>query len=197
MINTLIFDFASVIASYGYWLWFEEDVPELETHRRTLMELSMLADSAAISESEFIKRICQQIGFPPKEIRNGILAHVVLDKQVVELIRSVRQKDYKIGLLTNFIAQWLRPILDFHKLNELFDAMLISSEHRLIKPQREAFEKILQMLQTTPEKTLFIDDRKVHVTAARNLGFDSIQLTDKALIWTVFFVFEALQHFYK
>ncbi len=104
MINTLIFDFAGVIASDGYWLWFEENVPGLEKHRSALLELSMLADSTAISEGEFIKRIGQIIGFPEKEIRNGILAYIILNKQVVELIRSVRQKDYKIGLLTNFIA---------------------------------------------------------------------------------------------
>lgn len=65
--------------------------------------------------------------------------------------------------------------------------MLISSEHRLIKPQREAFEKILQMLTATPENTLFIDNRETHVTAARNLGLNAIQFTDwisfhKALI---------------
>lgn len=177
MINTLIFDFAGVIASDGYWLWFEKNVPNLDRHRSALKELSILADSAAISESEFIKRISQTIGFPEEEIRNGILAHIVLDKQVVELIRAARQKDYKIGLLTNFIAQWLRPILEINQLNELFDAILISSEQRLIKPQREAFEKILQMLAATPANTLFIDDRAVNINAARNLGFDAIQFT--------------------
>lgn len=183
MINTLIFDFAGVIASDGYWLWFEKNVPNLDRHRSALKELSILADSAAISESEFIKRISQTIGFPEEKIRNGILAHIVLDKQAVELIRSARQKDYKIGLLTNFIAQWLRPILEINQLNELFDAILISSEHRLIKPQREAFEKILQRLAATPANTLFIDDRAVNINAARNLGFDAIQFTG----WTSLF----------
>lgn len=177
LVNTLIFDFAGVIASDGYWLWFEKNVPNLDRHRSALKELSILADSAAISESEFIKRISQTIGFPEEKIRNGILAHIIINKKIVNLIRSARQKNYKIGLLTNFIAQWLRPILEINQLNELFDAILISSEHRLIKPQREAFEKILQMLAATPENTLFIDDRAVNVNAARNLGLDAIQFT--------------------
>lgn len=177
LITTLIFDFAGVIASDGYWLWFEKNVPNLDRHRSALKELSILADSAAIFESEFIKRISQTIGFPEEKIRNGILAHIIINKKIVNLIRSARQKNYKIGLLTNFIAQWLRPILEINQLNELFDAILISSEHRLIKPQREAFEKILQMLAATPENTLFIDDRAVNVNAARNLGLDAIQFT--------------------
>ncbi|HDP67948.1 MAG TPA: hypothetical protein ENN20_05525 [Candidatus Marinimicrobia bacterium] len=177
LINTLIFDFAGVIASDGYWLWFEKNVPDLDRHRNALMELSILADSATISETEFLRRISHQVGFPPDEIRNGILAHIVINKKIVKLIRSARQKNYKIGLLTNFIAQWLRPILEVNRLNTLFDAIMISSEHRLVKPQREAFEKILQMLAATPANTLFIDDRAVNVNTARNLGFDAIQFT--------------------
>jgi putative hydrolase of the HAD superfamily len=55
------------------------------------------------------------------------------------------------------------------------DCAVLSQEVRLAKPEAEIYEKCLKELGTAPAESLFIDDREVNVTAARNLDIKAIR----------------------
>ncbi len=68
------------------------------------------------------------------------------------------------------------------KLAELFDAFVSSSYVHLRKPDEDIFRMATDISQTDPDNSLYIDDRRMFVEIAKNLGMHSIHYTglDKA-----------------
>jgi epoxide hydrolase-like predicted phosphatase len=89
---------------------------------------------------------------------------------VVELTRAVRASGRRTALLTNNIVEgrpWWRPKLP---LDELFDAVVDSSEVGMRKPDPAIYHHTLALIDVEPERAVFVDDYEGNVVAARQLG---------------------------
>ena len=51
-----------------------------------------------------------------------------------------------------------------------------------IKPNRRIYEILLERYDLDPTECLFFDDRADNVEAARNLGFEAIQVTSQEML---------------
>ena len=60
------------------------------------------------------------------------------------------------------------------KLNELFDGFVSSSFVHLRKPDADIFRMAIDISQTAPEQTIYIDDRNMFVEVAQTLGLNGI-----------------------
>ncbi len=100
-----------------------------------------------------------------------------LDTQVLTLIAKLRGR-YKIGLLSNTSAEYLRGLLGDHDIERYFDAVVISSEVGMLKPDPSIFEHMLANLGTKPAETIFIDDSPRNVAGAEAVGMIGITYTD-------------------
>jgi len=58
-------------------------------------------------------------------------------------------------------------------LGLLFDHHFVSHEMGLVKPDREAFEHVVEALGVAPEQILFLDDNQPNVDGARAAGLDA------------------------
>jgi putative hydrolase of the HAD superfamily len=71
-----------------------------------------------------------------------------------------------------------RELNDFRvkqfKLNELFDAFVVSSSVHLRKPDLDIFRLAMDIAQTTPEHSLYFDDRPMFAQVAQTLGMHGI-----------------------
>ena len=103
---------------------------------------------------------------------NSLGLQVELNRELVELIRQLRES-YKIGLLSNADSSWLRPYLQQHQLE--FDAVVISSEVGLTKPERKVFELALQHLGVEAPEAILIDDIGDYIAEAERLGMAGIE----------------------
>jgi putative hydrolase of the HAD superfamily len=56
---------------------------------------------------------------------------------------------------------------------ELFDGLFLSHEMGLVKPDREAFDFVVQRLGCPRERILFLDDNQINVEGARAAGLQS------------------------
>ncbi|MBR6431304.1 MAG: HAD-IA family hydrolase, partial [Muribaculaceae bacterium] len=56
-----------------------------------------------------------------------------------------------------------------------FDALYLSYEMRVMKPDRRIFEMMLEGEQAVPDETVFIDDSAHNVAAAAALGIHTLQ----------------------
>ena len=100
-------------------------------------------------------------------------------KRNLEAIRSLRARGYKVCLLSNtnpFMMQWANQDFDGegHPIGSYFDAMYLSYECKVMKPNREIFEIMLKGQQALPEETLFVDDGQKNVQAAAALGMHTL-----------------------
>lgn len=92
------------------------------------------------------------------------------------LIAHLRQwrGRYRLGLLSN---AWitLRAWLATTPLHGLFDAVVISAEEGLMKPDPRIYARMLGALAVLPHEAAFVDDRPENVDVARRLGMHAIR----------------------
>ncbi len=173
MIKALIFDFAGVLAVDGYWVWLNQNVPDIDRHREALFDVSVRADRGEISPDEFMRFVGSRAGTDPDEAQRGWLGKVEINRPMIRLIESLKPS-YKIGLLSNYVAQWLDGILETNRLYPLFDATVISSQVKLVKPEPEIFALACSRLGVEPDEAVFVDDRTMHVEGAERFGIRAV-----------------------
>ncbi len=87
-----------------------------------------------------------------------------------ELVASVR-RSVPVGCLSNTNAlHWERnfgrwPIL------AVFEFAFLSHELGMLKPDREVFDRVADLLPTSRDRVLFLDDNEINVDAASDAGF--------------------------
>lgn len=176
MIRSLIFDCFGVL----YW----DDLNRLynlvsPAKFQDLSDVMHACDHGYISKQDFLSQVADLAGISVEAV-----AAVMHDKhrRNDDMIRRVRElkQDYKIGLLTNMGPGTLDEIFPEQERAELFDSVVISSEVGMIKPSRDIFELALQHIGTSPDETVFIDDRPVNVEGAERVGMRTILFTNNA-----------------
>lgn len=78
--------------------------------------------------------------------------------------------NYRILLLSNVDTDYWQAIKPLHPEFDLFDALLISGELGLAKPDPAIFEHACGVAGSAPSHCFFIDDTATNVQAARRLG---------------------------
>lgn len=92
----------------------------------------------------------------------------------VTLLQQLHTKGFKLVGLTNWSAEKFRLTRPRYDLFDLFDEIIVSGEHGVMKPDREIFDLTLQRIGLRAEQCLFIDDSQPNIDAASALGFQTI-----------------------
>ena len=102
-------------------------------------------------------------------------AKEVPQRNLDALIR-LRSEGYRLVLLSNtnpYMMEWVdSPAFDGHghSVRHYFDALYLSYEMKLMKPDDTFFRRVLMAEQTPPSDCLFIDDGPRNVAAASQIG---------------------------
>ncbi|HEY2285218.1 MAG TPA: HAD family phosphatase [Streptosporangiaceae bacterium] len=95
-----------------------------------------------------------------------MFAATAFDEGMHELMRAARRAGLRTGLLSN---SW-GAIYPRHLFPELFDAVVISAEVGMRKPEERIFRLAAEVLGLEPEECVFIDDIRDNVAAAEAVG---------------------------
>jgi len=124
--------------------------------------------------------VADRLGVSPADLpalRRDFWAGDWLDEELVGLIRELRSAGIRIGLLSNHLRELRQRLGD---LEPLLDAVVISGEVGVLKPDPAIYRLTLDRLGVAPEEAAFVDDWKLNVEAARNLA----PLKPAAIIYT-------------
>lgn len=94
-----------------------------------------------------------------------------LDEELVGIVRELRRAGIRHGLLSNHIPEIRQRLGD---LGPLLDAVVISGEEGVTKPEPAIYRIALERLGVAPEEAVFVDDWKPNVEAARQLGMKGV-----------------------
>ncbi len=87
--------------------------------------------------------------------------HTYADRDAVPLLRALRERDLRIGVLSNTL--WPRyhheRVFERDGLLDLLDAAVYSSELPVGKPHEDAFRRVLAELEVDPAEAVFVGDR--------------------------------------
>jgi len=140
------------------------------------------AQLGRISGAEFWADVGQRLGLSAlgtsgeelAEFQSAFWAGDRLDEELVALIRHLRDIGYRTGLLSNAPAG-LRQHLEQLGIADAFDAIVVSGCEGLMKPDPAIFEQTLERMGVRPEETVFVDDSRVNVAAAREVGLHAVR----------------------
>jgi putative hydrolase of the HAD superfamily len=124
------------------------------------------------TEAEFERLLAEQLvrsdgaAVEPDGLLAKMFAATVLDQAMHDMIRAVRLAGLRTGLLSNsWGATYPR-----HLFPELFDAVVISAEVGMRKPEERIFRHAAELLGLEPGECVFIDDIEENVAAAQAVG---------------------------
>lgn len=180
MIKALLFDFAGVVVSEGYWLWLHDCVPHLDQKREFFQTLSERGDAGEISQDEYLQLLSGATGVPADTIYPHIMQKIQINNDLLHLITKLR-KNYIVGLITNYTYGLFDQLSEKYHLPTFFDHILVSSRIGLIKPDPRFYQMMFNALHVHASECMYIDDREYQVHAARELGMQSLVYTDVPL----------------
>ncbi|MFI3302612.1 MAG: HAD family phosphatase [Rikenellaceae bacterium] len=86
-----------------------------------------------------------------------------------QLIERLKERGFKLYVLSNMAHEYIEFIRTLEVYTN-FDGDIISSEEGVVKPEADIYKLLLDRFGLNPAETLFIDDRKINITAAEELG---------------------------
>jgi FMN phosphatase YigB (HAD superfamily) len=176
MIKAIIFDFFGVLVSEGFKQFRDDHFPGDKQKWAKAIELVNRHDSGLISREEFIAGMAQISGKSYDFVAQGINQNQPNDTLISYIKKELKPK-YKVGLLSNSGDDYPGQMLDPKDI-ELFDDIILSYRHRMIKPQLEIFELAAERLGVLTTECVFIDDSPSHCNGARQAGMKAICYED-------------------
>jgi putative hydrolase of the HAD superfamily len=186
MIKTIIFDFGNVIGFFSHRLssarlaYLAGVTPEAMHGYLFGGGLEEDIDSGVISVEDLLKKVRNQFQF---RCSNESLELAFADmfwpnREVCELIPQLKSR-YRLLLGSNTNELHTRRFkTQFADTLTHFDALVLSYEIRICKPDARFFEHCQRLAQAEPAECLFIDDMAANIAGAEVFGWNAIQYHD-------------------
>jgi putative hydrolase of the HAD superfamily len=187
-IRNVIFDLGGVVLHWNpdeILSRFQQDPERRAELRQALFAHAdwQLFDRGALTETEVVDRIQARLGRPRSELSaivDAVREGLVEKPDTVRLIRSLHQRGIPLYCLSNMPASIYAHLRVRHDFWHLFTGIVISGEVRMVKPEPEVFEHLLQRFDLRPEECVFVDDLAINIDAAARAGLHTIQFHDAA-----------------
>lgn len=129
-----------------------------EFHIKKLLDFS----GSSISINDFKKIYCE------------LSEH--LYKSTIKIINELKEKNYKVGLLSNLrLMDFNNCKIEIDKLN--LNYMFLSYEIGLLKPYNSMYEYVINKCKCVPEDIVFFDDNVKNVIGAKDCGINAYLAT--------------------
>jgi putative hydrolase of the HAD superfamily len=147
---------------------FREDPEALALLRRL--------ETGEISEGEFETHFGRRLGLEePEHLIDSLFEGMKPLDVMVAAVRDLRLGGVKTGLVSN---SWSTNHYDRELLGMLFDAVLISGELGMHKPEPEIYRLAAERIGVAPERCLFVDDLRENCEGAEAVGMRAIRHRD-------------------
>lgn len=98
----------------------------------------------------------------------------ILDTGIIDIMKILKEKGYKIGLLSNDLSEWSEFLRNKFGLNDLVDYCVISGEAKSRKPDEAIYKYAIRKYKIDPHESVFVDDRYKNLVPAEKLGFETV-----------------------
>lgn len=183
MIKNIVFDVGRVLVTFNP----EEYMKKLgydECTRQKIEEAMFKhplwneSDRGIFSDEELLNKFVANAPEYEEQIKEAfkkIEAIIELLPHTMEWVKELKAKGYHLYVLSNYGEYTYQQTK--HKLEFLsyMDGSIFSFRYKIIKPEREIYELLLNMFSLKAEESVFIDDKLENVEAAKALGFSGIQ----------------------
>jgi epoxide hydrolase-like predicted phosphatase len=129
-------------------------------------------ETGELEEAEFEQRFADRLGLDDAtDLIDSMFRGMLPCEPVVAAVRAAGEHGFKTGLISN---SWSTSHYDRPLLDELFDAVVISAEVGLHKPQPEIYRLAAERIAEPTGSCVFVDDLRENCEGAEAVGMATI-----------------------
>ncbi|MFH1126154.1 MAG: HAD-IA family hydrolase [Candidatus Altiarchaeota archaeon] len=95
-------------------------------------------------------------------------------KGAIELLKELKKKKIRTGLVTNTPRKLVKTTLKAKKLEKLLDVVKTPNDVKAGKPNPEMLFKAMEELKVSKKETILVGDTKIDIQAAKKAGIHAI-----------------------
>jgi putative hydrolase of the HAD superfamily len=186
MAKNVIFDLGGVVIEWNpdrILASYYAD-PEVRTIMKTALFLHpdwLQLDRGTLNEADLLARAAERTGRPAAELRgllDAVRESLHAKTETVALLEKLSARGVPLYCLSNMSADIFAYLRERHSFWGVFRGIVISGDIRMVKPEREIFEFLLQRYGLVAAQTVFVDDNAPNIEAARDLGIHPVWFKD-------------------
>jgi putative hydrolase of the HAD superfamily len=181
MKRTIFFDLGNVLIFFSHQKMCEQAAKyaglDLELVKRMMHEHGDAHERGHHNSQKIYSDFCR---LSQKELDFGTLMHAISDifepnAPVIEIAKALKEKGHRLFLLSNtFDAHFEFAFSQFPFL-KIFDGYVLSYEVGARKPEKEIYEKALEIAGCGKQECFYTDDILDYIESARSLDIDAEQ----------------------
>ncbi|MBI3150973.1 MAG: HAD family phosphatase [Chloroflexi bacterium] len=187
-ITAIIFDFGNVFVNWDARNLYKRFFPDLQAVDSFLEEIHFAEWNARQDAGRPFKDGVEELSKQFPQYASLIQAYDTHWEESltetlhenIEIAKNLKQSGWPLYLLSNFSVEKFEVVKRQHEYLAIFDEMIISGAHKLIKPDPAIFELTLNRINRTANECLFVDDSLPNIQAARNMGFITVHYQSPA-----------------
>lgn len=171
VIKAIVFDCFGVLVTSAR-VALKNDYPKFV---QQIDDLDHQADYGLISRQQFNQALSELIDLPPDEIESKYWGSSVKVERAFEWMWELKKSGkYKIGMLSNVGKGFFESYFSDAERTELFDAVVLSSDIGIAKPDVLAYQTIADRLGLKLSECVMIDDTYLNIDAASGAGMPGV-----------------------
>lgn len=184
MIKNIIFDVGNVILNFDYLKVIANYTDNIKEQRFILDNIInspewlgySLIDTGFITKEEAIQIVQDRTNHVNdiliQDFWNSYNNYAFVDKNVLDLIKKLKSKDYKIFLLSNINEYTFNKVKDSNLFN-IVDGYVLSYKVHQVKPYVSIYKTLINKYNLKVSECLFIDDNENNINTANMLGMSA------------------------
>lgn len=139
-------------------------------------------DKGNLTKEQFWEAYIKATGIKAtmNEIESSIKNTIFIDKEMLQILKQVKQKGFKVILVSNIDPTTYEEVLkQMNNADEYFTAMYVSYKIKMLKENPNFFKRILEEQKLNAEECLFVDDLEKNILVAKKLGIQVLLFKNK------------------
>lgn len=184
-IKNIVFDFGGVVMDWDPRYYYRDYFQDDEKMEWFLENITTNAWNVEQDRGRSLEEATQILvaQYPEweKEIRGYYGNWTTMLKgdipQNVEVLRALSNTHYELFGLTNWSAETIPYAYENYDFFQLFEGkIVVSGDEKLIKPDPEIWNVLLERYQIKAQESVFIDDNQKNIEVAQSLGFKTVHI---------------------
>lgn len=187
MITTVIFDIGNVLVGFDWrkhyaLCGYDEEMVKKLGKATVGNPMWNEYDRGVFSEEETIQGFIDGAPELAEDIRRvlaNIKTMITHYDYAIPWVQELKQKGYRCLYLSNFSHKAETECADALDFLPYMDGGILSYKEKVIKPQPEIYQRLIDRYGLIPEECVFLDDTLPNVVAAREMGMHAIHFKDR------------------
>lgn len=178
MFKNIIFDFGNVVSKFDVYEIFDKCSGYHSEHLKEIILHDIDGFDYGKYTNDEYRNVCLNLANEDEiQAINDYFDswYKVLEpiEEIQNWIKELKNNGYHVYLLSN-APDIFEENIEYYPILKSFDGLLFSGTIHMIKPNDDIYEYFIEKFHLNKEECLFIDDKKVNVDAAIQVGISAI-----------------------